>query len=65
MRKSFLLKIEIQIIKCKLRCDRDEKGQDGENDGFILCAQIERWKIKFLTLRRQSLKWDTGQAFKS
>lgn len=30
-----------------------KKGQDDENNEFILCSQIESWKIKFLSLRRR------------
>lgn len=30
-----------------------EKGQDDENNEFILCSQIESWKIKFLSLGRR------------
>lgn len=41
MRKSFLLNVEIQIIKCKLRRGREEKGQDDENHEFIICSQIK------------------------
>ena len=39
------------------------KGQDDENHELVFCSQKEKWKIKFLGLGRQELKWNTWASF--